>query len=56
MAFESKDIYNERKIFNSVEYNRVGESKNFRPLTPPGKPFGTRRFKFILTVFQIIMV
>lgn len=22
MAFESKDIYNERKIFNSVEYTK----------------------------------
>ena len=24
MAFESKDIYNERKIFNSVEYTKKG--------------------------------
>ena len=22
MAFESKDIYNERKIFNSIEYTK----------------------------------
>ena len=51
-----KLIFENVNIGLNLGMNRVGESKNFRPLTPPGKPFGTRRFKFILTVFQIIMV
>lgn len=28
MAFESKDIYNERKIFNSIKYTKKLDNRN----------------------------
>ena len=43
MAFESKDIYNERKIFNSVEYTKRPWNKEYIKLDRDKSTFKSHR-------------